>query len=293
MSKKRYTYQDDFEMLMVRHEYISKVKNPDPVWMKKFENIVNITASIMFEKLKPNFSKVGYDLDDVISITNCYMVGYMGLYSIERNEESKRKVLEAFVKRFEREPTDEEIDKKERTNMISFLRQRLQHASIVCGRKAKNITVGEDKRMAFAFTESSIPASDELILEKGKELGYRKLKKSELKDIKLAARVSRNRELVDKDGFRVVEIEILNEGITEYDYRCLFLNEKQDIYNSTPEQFGITYEKNKDLSLMKEEFENMSIEAKKSCLVQFLDTFKNNPKYKGELSTAKEMLKNL
>lgn len=293
MTKKRYTYQDNFEMLIVRHEYLSKVDNPDPEWVKKFEPIVNTTAMIMYDKLKPNFSKVGYELDDIIMITNCYMIGYMGLYSLERNGKAKQRVLESYKKRFDREPTPQELAKKERTNLISFLRQRLQHASVLCGRKAKNITVGCDKRAIYAFTKDSVPASDEMIYEDHEKFGYRKVTKEEFKDIKLNARINRSKELVDENGFKVIEVEMLNDGISEYDYRNIFVSSKNDTFHTDPESSIILKEKEEDLEYMMQEFEDMKIKDKKSCLKEFIQNHKGNKSYKTEVSTARKMLKEL
>lgn len=293
MKKKRYTYQDDFEMLIVRHEYLSKVKDPDPIWIDQWKPIVNTTALLMYNKLKPNFSKVGYEYEDVVNITNCFMVGYMGLYSLERNEKARNKIVESYKKRHNREPSDAEILRKERTNLISFLRQRLQHASVLCGRKARNITVGNDKRAIFAFTKDSVPASQETILEKGTQIGYRKVTKDELKTIKLNARVNRTKDLIDKDGFAIIQVEILNEGISEYDYRGLFLEDHKDLYHNSPEEAIMIVEKDKDMSLILEEFGEMTTEAKQSCLDQFINTYRGNKSYKDEISTARKMMKEL
>ena len=291
--KKRYTYQDDFEMLIIRHEYLSKVENPDPEWVPKWESIVRITAGRMYNKLKPNFVKVGYEYDDIVSITRCFMVGYMGLYSLERNEKAKQKIIDSHQKRYNRPPTDSELHRKERTNLISFLRQRLQHASVICGRKARNITVGSDKKATYAFTKDSIPASNELILEKGVELGYRKVTKDELKGIKLDARIKRTKELTDKDGYAIVEVEILNNGISEYDYCDLFLDDHKDLYHNSPEDSMIIQEKEEDVSLMLEEFNGLDVKAKKNCLSQFIKNFKGNKTYRKELTTARLMMRNM
>ena len=289
--KRRYTYQDDFEMLMVRHEYLSKVQDPDPNWVSHWEPIVKKTAMLMYNKLKPNFSKVGYEYEDVVSITNCFMVGYMGLYSLERNDKVRNRIFESYNQRYNRNPTPREITNKERTNLISFLRQRLQHASVICSRKARNITVGCDKRAIYAFTKDSVPASNELILEKGTKLGYRKVTKDELKSIKLNARVNRAKELTDKDGFSIVQIEILNDGITEYDYRGIFLTDRKDLYHNSPEDVLLT--EDHDLSLMVAEFGAMDSNSKKSCLDQFITTFKGNKQYREEIDTARQMMKQL
>jgi len=289
--KKRLGFQDDFELLMVRHEYISKVKNPDPAWVKKWEPIVNTTAMLMYNKLKPNFAKVGYELDDVVSITNCYMIGYMGLYSLERNEKARTKIIDSFNSRLKRDPTDAELLRKERTNLISFLRQRLQHASLLCSRKARSITVGNDKRAIYAFTKDSVPASQELIYEKGKKLGYRKVTKNELKEIKLEARVNRTKELKDKDGFPIIQVELLNDGITEYDYRGLFISDQEDFYHKNPEEAILIEEKNRDLSLIMKEYGDLDEGEKKNTLKKFINVYKGNKKYKEEIATAREMLK--
>ena len=291
--KKRYTYQDDFEMLMVRHEYISKVKDPDPTWAKTWQPIVNTTAMLMYNKLRPNFAKVGYELGDVISITNCYMIGYMGLYSLERNEKARTKIIDSFKVRLKREPTDAELLRKERTNLISFLRQRLQHASLICSRKARNITVGNDKRAIYAFTKDSVPANNKLIYEKGTQLGYRKVTKDELKEIKLQARINRTKELKDKNGFPIIQVELLNDGITEYDYRGLFISDQKDFYHKNPEESIIIEEGRKDMNLIVKEFGNLEVKEKINCLSDFISTYKSNKKYKEEISTAKQMVKDL
>lgn len=291
--KKRMTFQDDFEMLILRHEYISKVKNPDPAWVTAWEPIVKTTAMLMYNKLRPNFAKVGYGLDDVVSITNCYMIGYMGLYSLERNEKARNKIIDSYKARLKREPTEAELVRKERTNLISFLRQRLQHASVLCSRKARSITVGKDKRAIYAFTADSVPASNELIYEKGVKLGYRKVTKDEMKRIKLDARVKRTKELRDEFGFPIVQVELLNDGITEYDYRGLFVSGQNDFFHKNPEEAIILEEGNKDMSLIMKEFGDLDVSEKKNTLKKFITVYKGNKKYKEEIKTARTMLKTL
>jgi len=293
MTKIRHTYQDDFEMLMVRHEYLSKVKNPDPKWFDQYKSVVYITAGKMFNKLKPNFSKVGYGLEDVKHITNCYMLGYMSLYSLERNEKARNKIIQSYLKNYGREPTEQELDKKERINLISFLRQRLHHASLICARKARNITVGTDKKAAYAFTSKSIPATDEMIFESGEELGYRKITKDELKDVKLKARAENLKDLVDKQGFKVIEIQFFNNGITEQDYKDIFISDMQDVYHNSPEDFYINKEKEKNMNLMTKQFEALSNKQKKQCLRKFIESTNSSSRYKLELKEARKMLKNL
>jgi len=293
MSAKKYNYQDNFEMLMVRHEYLGKVDNPDPIWITKFASIVNRTAALMYEKLQPNFGKVGYDLEDVQAIANCYMVGYMGIYSLERNNANRKKAIDSFKRRFKREPTQRDIDKKERTNLIGFLRQKIQHSSVVCARKARNITVGCDKNTNFAFTVDSQPASKEMIMKHGIELGYRPINKTELKDIKLKAKQSKTKKLTDEFGFGILQLQVLNIGIKEYDYKCLFIDEKQRLFHASPEDVLLNKAEVVQMSYFKEIFKKMDNKEKKSTLTSFIKMYRGNPEYKVELKTARKMLRDI
>lgn len=288
---KKYTFKDDFEMLVVRHDYLSKVKNADPKWINEWKSTVEITSSIMYKKLKPNFEKVGYDLDDIVSIANCYMVGYMGLYSIERNNKVQVKFEDFFIKKENRKPTIEETKNKERVNLISFLRQRLQHASVLCSRKARNITVGRDIRAAYAVTKDSVKASEELILEDHKKLGYRKVDIKELKDIKLNARIKRIKELKDKDGFDIIEIQHLNNGIDFKDYYNLFISDHEDSFHINPEDSYILKENSVALSSFTKKFNNLTTKQKRKKLKEFILKFKDNISYKEELAVARKMIR--
>lgn len=290
---KRYTYQDNFEMLILRHDYLKRVKDVDDKWIAEYEPIVKTTASIMYEKLKPNFAKVGYDLEDIQTITNCYMISYMSLYSLERNQEARTRINQSYLRRFDRMPTDAEISRKEKINMMSFLRQRIQHASVLCARKARNITVDYDRRAIYAFTANSQPASEEAIYENGVSLGYRKVTKDEFKEIKKAAKFTRSRELFDKDGFGIIQIELLSDGISENDYRNLFINQQDDIYHVSPEKSLSLVEDEVDMTLMVEEFGNMDKKQKRSCLRDFIELYGSNKKYSTELTAARKMLKTL
>jgi len=291
--KQRYTYQDNFEMLIVRHDYLKRVEDVDSRWLKDYEPIVKTTASIMFQKLKPNFAKVGYDLDDIEAITNCYMISYMSLYSLERNEAALERINNTYTRRFGRPATEAEISRKEKINMMSFLRQRLQHASVICARKARNITVDHDRRATYAFTAIAVPASEEAIYKDGADLGYRKVTKAELKEIKKAAKANRSKELYDENGYGVLEIELLSDGITEGDYKSLFIDENTDIYHVSAERSLSLVEEDVDMALMIEEFFEMTKKEKRSCLKDFIDLYKNDKKYGIELSAARKMLKTL
>ena len=290
---RRYTYENDFEMLYLRHEYAARLKNPQESWVYEFKPIVGQTARIMYEKLKPNFNKVGFDLDDIKTITNMYMIYYMDIYSLRSNEEAHQKIVDKFVKRHDRNPTKEELAKKDRNNLINFLKQRLQHCCTVCSRKARNITVGCDKRAAFAYTKDSKKASEELILTDYKKLGYRKVTQKELKEAKIESRVKNRAELLDKNGFKIIEVEMLNEGISEHDWLGLYVANKKDVYTRDPEEMIMEREDRVALDSYVKKFSSLGSKDKLKLLKEFITKRKDDKNYKSEVKKARDVIRQL
>ena len=287
---KRYNYKDDFEMIYLRHEYITKCESLDGKFVKEFAGVVNTTARIMYDKLYPNFNKVGFDRDDMIAITNVYMLGYMGLYSLRKNEDAKERFIQKFKEINGREPNEEEFYKKDRNNMINFLRQRLQHCSTICARKARNITVGRDRRGIFAETAISVEASDENIYKEYKKFGYRKVTKAEFKEAEKISKSKNSQDFFDKDGFKIFKIEMLNNGIKYDEYEMLFDSNNSD-FLKTPEENLISYEDIAKLEGYRKEFSGLDMVIKRRKVNRFIEQNKTNKFLKKELGLARKWLK--
>ena len=287
---KKYNYRDDFEMIYLRHEYITKCElNGD--YVAEYEGIVNTTARIMYDKLYPNFNKVGFDRDDIVAITNVYMLGYMGLYSIRKDIPARDNFIERFNKINDRNPTDEEIYKKDRNNMINFLRQRLQHCSTICARKARNITVGKDRRGIFAETKDSLEASEESVLNDYGKFGYRKVTKAEFRESENRSKKKGFVDVLDKDGFKIFKVEMLNNGIKYDEYSLLFGSDKTPFLMS-PEENMLFAESNQNLEGYKDEFSALDGVVKRRKLNRFIEKNKGNKHLKKELGLARKWLKN-
>lgn len=288
MKKKRLSFNDDFEMLYLRHEYMEMVnrlgKQLDPSYVSKYAGIVHTTAKIMYGKLKPNFQKCGFDEEDFVAITNMYMLFYMALYSIQTNPEEMKNVVQKRGIQ-----SESEIVRIDRNRMINFLRQRLYHCSTLFSRKARNITVGEDKRGFYAETSKSKDAPHDLLLKNYKKLGYRKVT---MKEFKMAQKVAKNKgvqQLKDKDGFNVIKVEQLNQGLSEYDFQLLSENDKGAFYNP-PDVILQNAEEEIAMEAFKIKFENMGEEEKRKTLIAFIENNTGDKTMKEELKLARKLL---
>lgn len=309
---KKYNYQDDFEMVYLRHEYIEKIEDPEKVDIKKFKHIAERTARLMYDKYKPNFEKVGFDVDDAISIASMYHLAYMGLYSVRVNEGAMERFVNFYKNKHgeDKSPSEEAIDKKDRNNLINFLGQRFHHCNTVCGRKSRNILVSRDFSGAFAKTEKSKPASNEEIMANYKKFGYRKVTHKELKEIKAEKKKSGIKELYDKDGFPVIEIEVLSKGLISIDglnpdkdydgYRAIgnsayedFYGQGNGKYHSDPESVCVEKEERNERIRNKSAFYKFDKEDKIKKLKFFIRKNRGNPLMKKELTLAKKFIASL
>ncbi len=290
MKKKRLNFNDDFELLYLRHEYIERAKKLgkelDPSLVKRYAGIVHTTAKIMFSKLKPNFQKVGFDEEDFVAITNMYMLSYMALYSIQTNPEEMDNIIAK-----KGQLSESEILRIDRNRLINFLRQRLYHCSTLFARKARNITVGEDKRGFFAETEKSQEVPGDLLLKGYKKFGYRKLTLKEFKEAQRAAKEQGSQELKDKNGFKVIKVEQLNQGLSEYDFQLLSQNEKGAFYNPP----DVILQNNEDeiaMEAFKIKFQNLDQDGKRELLITFIENNSGDKSLKDEVKLAKKLLAN-
>lgn len=290
----RNSMEEDFEGVYLRHDYIKRAikKNGklDGKYVKIYEPIVVSTARIMYEKLYHNFMKVGFELEDVIATTNMYMLVYIGIYSIENNSEEKEKMVKKFIDERGREPTEKEIKRRDRNRLINFLRQRLQHCGLIFSRKARNITVGIDKRYIFAETSESIPATHEAILNNHKKYKYRKVTTTEFKEILKNNNPYNYDNLYDKHGYKVIYIERLNNGISNADY--ITMTNLDIVKNNNPEEILINAEHNKHMSILLEKFNLLDENKKIKILKKFVSQNKGKRALKNEIKLAKKILNN-
>lgn len=311
--KKQNVYKDDFEMLTLRHDYIRKIKDPKKVDIKPFKHLASITAEAMYEKHRSTFEKVGFDFADVESIGMVYLFIYLGAYSFKENSKAKERFLKYFQDKNSRKPSQKEMDRTERNLIINFLRQKMHGCSVICERKSRNIVGAKGKKFIFAHTKDSVPAHPEEIIQDRKKYGYRKVTLKEFLEAKEIARLNRSQELLDKDGFRIVQIQEhsvntylfsliekeFNNGTfsrsTEFlrkDYMPGFYYEDTPEYLSDPEETLI--KKQEELADVKdiEDFNKIELKTRRSIIRRFIESNKDNPRLISEIKTARAILRN-
>ena len=289
---KKYNYQDQFEMVYLRHEYADRCVNLNQEYIEEFTGIIYTTARIMFYKHYPEFHRLGFELEDIVTVTSMYLMYYMELYSLRNNLKNRKKYIKKYLQKNNKKPTDNHISYYDRNSMINFLRQKLSHMSTICSRKARNVCVGVDKKFVFAATNDTTLVDNEVLLEDHKKYGYRKVTTKEFKEMKRRAKNNRDRFLTDGKGFHAVEVNIKNTGIHERDYSLLF-NTNINSYCTDPEKFLINMEESKEFTRYHTIFDKLQNDIKIKKLSNFIRKNKNNKYLKEEILIARKMLEDL
>lgn len=289
----KYNYKDDFEMLLVRHDYFSRIDIVKEEWFNKYRKNVLKTSKDMYYKYAVNFSYVGYDLTDVEVLCNCYMLIYMSLYSFETNEQKRDEYIQKFTNSRGYRPSQEDIDKKEVINMISFIRQKIRGASIVCERKSRNIIASKSKSAYFSKTKNAVAADDQEIFENYKKLGYRKITANEYKERKKENKVDALGRVLDKNNNPIFRVFINSKPLTSQDYSDILSYNINKEYENDPEESMINIEEDMLLEKYKSMYSNLGGSSQKTLLQSFIDQNKGKSIYKNELSTARKILRTM
>jgi len=296
--KKKASYQENFEDLYLKHDYLTRVKEyKAPI--EAYENLVKTTATIMFDKYRMTFHKVGFAIDDIVNISWTYMHSFLGIYSFESNPDSLEKFKKAFINSKGREPTQDEIVRKERNNIINFLRQKLQTCVIFCERKSRNIVASRGDVAYFALTQRSIPVSYNLLLEDYDFYGYRKVSESEYRKCKIQANKDKVEEVKDSYGFKIISINTYSEipvslfNITEGWESEEWGEIDHAVLSPSVEDFVMEMEDDVYLSKHEKDFESIDKSTKKTMLKKFISENLKNTRLKTELKAARKILEQL
>jgi hypothetical protein len=247
---------------------------------------------------------VGFSFEDILNITRFYSWIFLSINNIN-NPDVTEKIITNFIKKNDRVPTEEEIGKKYRSNLISFIRQSLTHCSIFCERKAQNILGQTVEKVYFAHTKDTVFASKDLIAKHYKELNYRQIDKKEVASLRKTWK-NNFRDAVDSHGFKVVEIELFphpHQSLFNSDYGEdgieQYIGNRDDQHpaassyfqNMSTEEKMIENEDDIDLSSYKQKFSAMGDKEQKKLLRQFISKNKERKNLKLEIREARRLLR--
>lgn len=303
---KNANYQDSFEELYMRYDYLKRIESIDENQLKKHALVITKTSRLMYDKYQHTFNKISFYYDDIYSITSIYATIFFGLYSYDKDPKQISSFRESYFTKNGIYPTQEMIDKRERNLLISFLRQKLMTCNEFCTRKARNVVVNKEEDCYFIqINPQAKPHPKHYnveFFEQPNYFGYRALTPEEMEVVNMEMKLNKTSGNPMFNGAQVVVIKkpscsvfplavfkSSTDGDSGEDISSLFIpNEIHSSLNQLEDD-----SENYHLEKYKYDFNSMSSDDKKELLKSFILTNKSDLNYKSEVKTARSMLKTL
>jgi hypothetical protein len=201
-AKSKFTAEDEYELVYMRHRYLRRSPNPEPARMAMFEKTARIIARKAAHWGDYVFGVNGQDEQDLLNVARVHVVSYLGQFGLREHPEKLEKFRADFAKKKEKalkkkglpftqrdlQPTEAEIDKKDSDSCASFLWQRLEEWGKIASGKNKNIR-GTYSTTAYFRAPAGIDDSrvtDQMLLDSAEVFGFARVFKKDFEEARVA-----------------------------------------------------------------------------------------------------------
>lgn len=292
MAKREKTFDDNFEELYLRHDLAGRIAEMDGSYIREYRGIIWNTTEIIYQQNHNVMRIVGFEMEDLISISNMYAIYYMSLYSLRHNEKAMEKFLMKYKIKHGKDahPPKEEVNRVERNNLINFLRQKLYHCCLVFVRKGRNILGGSHVKIYLAETDKSKKVDIYMAAKEPKKYGFRVVTQNEFKEIKKKPKGEYG-EMFDDKGFKVHIYEEMPRSLTVEEHEEAFMS--RNIYYEDPEIACSFLQKEVEFEALERKFQNFDKKSKRKMLNKFIYDHATNDTLKEEVKIARRLLKDM
>ena len=190
---KNLSSKDHFEAVYLKHRDFYKINELPPerrdVSHLECDHMftVKVQARKFFDKHSTLLKKIGMEFEDILCISRVHLYKYLVLFSLKNNPEK----LAEFVKKYKERhgetsyPTINDITKKDISNFMCYLPQKLSDLLRFCNVKLPSITGEKQMKVVFELPNNiDNSVSDMFILENYKKIGARRLYLKEIAALK-------------------------------------------------------------------------------------------------------------
>lgn len=282
------SHKDSFELCYLRHQYFRRAKyNPTQEEMAPYMGIVsNLTKNTFFVYINL-FKAVGMNQDDILNIGRVHLVSFLGLYSLESDEEKKKEYIERIVRHEYRTPDEKDFSQKNKANFTLFFKQRMEDLVRVCRQKVRNINGYPSEEYTVFCGKDGPPKYPRRLLRNHSELGYKKIDFSIFKSIRKKAGVNNDATMFYFNSIWYIAISTEQKKLTIEDIVVSESNPYDNEHNMQPDD--IYMEKESDV--LRNLFNRKPNSKKERILRKFIAKNRFNKQYKEEVSTARKLLK--
>lgn len=282
---------NDFESCYLRHSYLKKVTHrPSKEQMSPYDPLIRKFAHKMQHHNKKLLESVGFMQEDLQSIAKVHLITFLGLFSLERNENAYDRYIDVFLDYNKRMPTEKDLLDYNKAVFTKFLKQRAEDMIRICTQKVRNIRGTLLEKFVVLKGKNSPPEDLKLLLLNPKKFGYRAILANTFKERRIKLEKNGQKPpIYFLNGFYYVYLPAQNKTLSAEDLSCSVLGTHDNIYGMTAD---LILEK-ADLDQKISRFENLAAKKKLNILRNFVVKHQGLPDYVIEISAARKMIKNV
>lgn len=292
--KRKISYRNDFELCYMRHTYIRKVDyNPTEADMQPYMKTIIQQAQKTFYTYRGLFQLVGFYLDDVVNIGRIHLIGFLGLYSLEKVPEKYEAFEEIFFKKHVKIPKAKDVEDKNKANFTIQLKQRMETLVRVCRQKARNIKGWPTEEFYVFYGPKRPPRNLKKLLENHEKYEFKKLDMATFKSIKKRKSIRNNDKPFQFAGSWYVAVPLEKHVLCLADFTGAGQDPYDSIHNKNPEELLFDKIREEEFEQKKAAFEAHTDKRKEVILRGFIHKNKKNPMFTEEIALARKYLKTL
>lgn len=287
---KHVSTKEHFELTYLRWRYFMRASNPSEELIRQYEKAAYKVAKEAFNDHHESMKLSGLEIEDVCNIALVHLISYLGCYSLQFSESGQEKVVE---KRKKAEFPDEEVKRKDLSNMMVFIQQRMRDLVRVFKQKNKNVLGEHSVAILYQLIDKEVPCTDLELIKAPDKYGYRRVTPSQYKEVKrkLGTYPSTGKFVIGDIIYRYVHNVSTPIWMSDHEHA-------EDIRsfnpqpNISPQEEGYELIKRYRMEKLLERYENADLKGKVRMLRKAINFFKKK-KMMQELALANRMLNKL
>lgn len=211
--------KDHFELRYLRWDYLVRAENLSSEKLKSVSKAVSYISRKIYNRYSYEFSFFGIQPEDVESVANVHAVSFFGLYGSENNPQA----MDRYIKKKESQsgvvPDKAAIDKKEVSNMMSFIGHRLEDFAFQVKKKCTNSPGFRECKMYVQVIPGQWPSHHNDLVENPSKYGWAAVSRRHYKTLGSMAKGMVPGESFTYNGKNYMLGEPNNSWIDIWDYR--------------------------------------------------------------------------
>lgn len=156
-----------------------RAPNPPADLIHKYKKAAFKAAKESYNQHYDTFKSSGMEIDDVCNIALVHLVSYLGSYSIQHTEEPTKKFKEAHP-----DMSEQDVAKKDLSNLIHFVSQRMKDLVRVCRQKNQHVLGEKTIAVLFQLVDTEVMCPDMDLLKSPFKYGYRRVSAKDYKALR-------------------------------------------------------------------------------------------------------------